>query len=140
MPRDTKKIIGQLAGRLPHGPLEEYLASEKFLRLCRDHEVEDAWKEYLELSRDRPDLYGGSVMQNAFVLFLHHIFHEQPDAFPLLFTRFLAGFSRGISQPLPLDDLEKDLAGLGYPEKVLEKKFSALKAKEKKHLKDRCPD
>ena len=131
MPRDTKKIIGRVAARLPSRPLDEYLSSENFLLFCRDHDLEDAWKEYLELSRDRPDLYGDSVMKNAFVRFLHHIFHQRPDEFPALFTRFLMGFSHGMYQPLPLDDLKSDFIDLGYPGKELEKKFSVLRADEK---------
>ena len=142
MPRDTKKTIGQLAARLSSGPLEEYLSSEDFLLVCRNHDLEDTWKEYLELSRDRPDLYGDSVMKTALVLFLHHIFHHRQDEFPALFTRFLTGFSHVMHQPLPLDALKKDLIDLGYPGKEVEKKFAVLRADEKKHRKDRatgCP-
>lgn len=105
-----------------------FLSSEYFSRFCRDEDLDDAWKESLELSRDRPDFYGDTVIKNAFVLFLHHMFHSQPDEFPALFTRFLTGFSQDIFQPLPLNDLKKDLMDLGYPAEDLYKKFSVLTA------------
>ena len=69
MPYSTEKTIKRLAGHLFTYPLEDYLSSENFLIFCRKYDLADAWKEYLVLSRDRPDLYGGSVIKNAFVLF-----------------------------------------------------------------------
>ena len=69
MPHSTEKTIRRLTGLLFTYPLEDYLSSENFLIFCRKYDLADAWKEYLVLSRDRPDLYGGSVIKNAFVLF-----------------------------------------------------------------------
>ena len=131
MDEDTKKIIGRMALRLFALFPESYLVSEHFSRFFREQDLNDAWKESLERSRDRPDLYGDAVIKNAFVLFLLHIVHNRPDEFPALLGRFLTGLSREIYQPLPLDDLKMDLADLGYPAQDLEKKFSVLRAEEK---------
>jgi hypothetical protein len=128
---DTQKTIGRVAARLFTVSPEAYLSSEYFLQFCRGDDLEDTWKESLERSRDRPDLYGDAVIKNAFILFLLHIVHNRPDEFPALLGRFLTGLSREIYQPLPLDDLKMDLADLGYPAQDLEKKFSVLRAEEK---------
>jgi hypothetical protein len=139
---DTQKTIGRVAARLFTVSPEAYLSSEYFLQFCREDDLEDTWKESLERSRDRPDLYGDAVIKNAFVLFLLHIVHNRPDEFPALLGRFLTGLSREIYQPLPLDDLKMDLVDLGYPAQDLEKKFSVLRAEEKDRRKrgtTRCP-
>jgi hypothetical protein len=135
MAKDIKKVIGQMTARLFTVSPEAYLLSEHFLRFCRKQDLEDAWKESLERSRDRPDLYGDAVIKNAFELLLQHVFHSRPDEFPAIVIRFLTGFSHEISRPLPLDELKKDLTDLGYPAKDLEKKFSVLSADEKERRK-----
>jgi hypothetical protein len=124
-----------MAVRLFSLSVEDYLFSENFSRFCKEYDLDDVWKESLDLSRDRPDLYGGAVMKNAFVEFLHHMFHSRLDEFPALFTRFLAGFLQVISKPLPFDELKKDLMELGYPAEDLEKKFSVFRAIEEEHRK-----
>jgi hypothetical protein len=143
MDEDTKKIIGRMALRLFALFPESYLVSEHFSRFFREQDLDDAWKESLERSRDRPDLYGDAVIKNAFELFLQHMVHSRPDEFPALLSRVLTGFSHGIYPPLPLDDLKKDLMDLGYPAEDLKEKFSVLHASEEEQLKRRttvCPD
>jgi hypothetical protein len=130
MQKTQKKIIGLIVERLFSFPVGSYLSSENFSRFCRQEDLNDVWSESLDLSRDRPDLYGDSVIRNALVEFLYHIFYRRPEDFPALFVRFLAGFSPGIARPLPLEDLKKDLQDLGYPAESLEKIFSVLIADE----------
>jgi hypothetical protein len=125
----TEKTIKRLAGNLFTYPIEDYLSSENFLIYCRKYDLVDNWKEYLVVSRDRPDLYGGSVIKNAFVLFLHHIFHSRPKEFLEVFTWFLMEFSEGISQSLPLDNLKKDLLSLGFSAEDIHNEFSKVKIK-----------
>jgi hypothetical protein len=127
MPQDTKKTIKRLTAQLFTYPIEDYLSSENFSIFCSEHDLEDAWKEKLESSRDRPDLYGNTVIKNAFVLFLHHIFHCRPKEFLELFTHFLIGFSQEISQVLPVNDLKKDLVYLGYSIEEVNIEFSTMK-------------
>jgi len=143
MINDTKKTITRLADRLFALPIGNYLLSENFSLFCKQHDLADIWKECRVLSRDRPDLYGIFVIKNAFVLFLEHFLHSRPDEFPELFTQFLSGFSQEISQPLPLDDLKKDLTDLGYSDDDLDKKFSVLIMNEEEDRKRRttgCTD
>jgi hypothetical protein len=128
MVRDTKKTLKRLAARLFTLPVEDYLMSEKFSEFCRKYDLYDAWTEYLVLSRDIPDLYGSAVTKNAFVLFLHHIFHRRPEEFPELLSLFLIDFSFEISCKLPFEDLKKDLLQLGYSESETDKTFSNVKA------------
>ncbi|MFA5268837.1 MAG: hypothetical protein WC379_12775 [Methanoregula sp.] len=130
MQRTQKKIVGRIAERLFSFPVGYHLSSENFSRFCRREDLDDVWGESLDLSRDRPDLYGDSVIRNAFAEFLYHIFYRRPEKFPALFVRFLAGLSHEIARPLPLDDLKKDLRDLGYPAESLEKIFSVLSADE----------
>jgi hypothetical protein len=129
MPRDTKKTIQSLTAHVFSLPAEDYLASEKFTDFCRKHDLCDAWKEYLELSRDEPDLYGNAVTKNAFSLFLLHIFHSRPDEFLTLFIDFLLEFSHGISCVIPVENLNEDLKDLGYSDRDLETELSRLKGK-----------
>ena len=107
--------------------IDDYLASENFSEFCREHDLSDAWKEKLESSQDRPDLYGRDVMKNALVLFLHHISHCRPDEFLALFTRILAGFSQAGPLILPLNDLKRELLLLGYSDDDIDHEFANLK-------------
>jgi hypothetical protein len=129
MDRDSKKIIQGLTEHVFTLPVEDYLASEKFADFCRKHDLSDAWKEYLELSQDTPDLYGRAVTKNAFGLFLHHIFHSRPDEFLEMVAHLLAGLSREISDPLLPDELKKDLVDLGYSDRDLETAFFSFQGK-----------
>lgn len=128
MPRDTRKTIGRLAGHLFTCPVEVYLSSEKFSDFCREHDVYDTWMEYLELSRDTPDLYGRAVTKNAFGLFLHHIFQSRPDEFLTLFIHLFLEFSEGSSCKVPVENLKKDLMDLGYSDQELESEYSGFKS------------
>jgi hypothetical protein len=119
MDRDTKKTIQGFTAHLFTLPVEDYLGSEKFADFCRKHDLSDVWKECLEFSWDKPDLYGSAVTKNAFGLFLLHIFHSRPDEFLELAAHFLSGLSREISDPLLLDELKKDLMDLGYSDRDL---------------------
>jgi len=127
MAHDAKKAIQRLTAHVFIFPVEDYLSSENFSVFCMEYDLDDAWKEYLVYSRDRPDLYGREVMHNAFVLFLHHIFHSRPREFLALFTRFLMGLSQGNTRSLPFDDLKKDLHYLGYSDEAIDNNFSDLK-------------
>jgi hypothetical protein len=128
MQPDTETTIREMTARLSAFPLEEYLSSESFLAFCRDHDLGDTWREFLELAEDRPDLYGNRVKENALVKFLVHIFHGRPREFPNVFTRLLTSFSREISRPLPLAGLNGDLQRLGYSQTEVDYAFSCLKA------------
>lgn len=114
MPQDTEKTMKELAARLWIFPIEDYLSSENFLLFCRQYDLEDLWKEYLELSRDIPELYGSTVIRTAFVRFLHHIYSTRPREFLSLFSLLMRDFSAGISCALPVEDLKSDLRHLGY--------------------------
>lgn len=137
MPQDTKKPIQRLTDRLFTLPIGNYLVSENFSLFCRQHDLEDLWKEYRVLSRDRPELYGHFVIKNAFVRLLQHIFHSRPNEFLEVVTHFLSSFSQEISDPLPLDDLKKDLMDLGYSDRDLETEFSVLRMNEENRRKCR---
>jgi len=138
MHQDTKKPIKSLAARLFTLPIGNYLISENFSLFCRQHDLEDLWKEYRVLSRDMPELYGHFVIKNAFVRLLHHIFHSRPNEFLEVVTHFLSSFSQEISDPLPLDDLKKDLTDLGYSDRDLETEFSVLRMNEENRRKCRA--
>jgi hypothetical protein len=127
MTQDTEKTIKRMTVQLFRYPIDDYLSSENFSEFCREHDLSDAWKEKLESSRDRPDLYGRDVMKNALVLFLNHISHCRPDEFLALFTWILAGFSQAGYLILPLDALKRELLLLGYSDDDIEHEFANLK-------------
>jgi hypothetical protein len=125
---DTEKTMKVLAEPLWAFPLEDYLTSGQFLQFCRDHDLEDPWKEYLELFRDIPELYGNAVIKRAFVRFLHHIFHNRPGEFPAVFALLVADFSRVVPCVLAMDDLKSGLMLLGYSREETERAFSRVNA------------
>lgn len=127
MYQDTETTIREVAARLWTLPIEDYLSSEQFSRFCMDYNLGDEWNDYLELSRDMPELYGHMAIKNAFVRFLHYLFRRRPGEFLALFTRILVDFSRGISCALPLRELKSDLQVLGYSDQEIEREFSRLK-------------
>jgi hypothetical protein len=121
------RIIDELVPKVWSLSMEEYLASEDFVRFGREHEVTDEWSKFLELSRDIPHLYGSSVAKNAFTLFLGHLYHHRQDDFLFLFAGLLADFSRGRSSVLPRDEIERSLLLLGYPAHAVDRAFRFLK-------------
>jgi hypothetical protein len=127
MIQDIEQPIQRLTDRLFTLPVGNYLVSENFSQFCRQYDLEDLWKEYRVLSRDRPELYGHFVIKNAFIRLLHHVFHSRPDEFIGVVTQFLFRLSQEIARPLPLDDLKRDLVDLGYPDGDLETGFSRLR-------------
>jgi hypothetical protein len=140
MPRDTEKTLEDLAATLFTFPFEDYLSSESFALFRREHDLDDNWKEYLQISRDKPELYGSAVIKNAFVLFLSHIFRSRPEEFPALITRLLIDFSLGISREFPVDDLKKDLRLLGYSAEEIDHAFSVQEeVRESRNQVTGCP-
>lgn len=127
MYEDSEKSIKRMTDTLFRYPIDDYLSSEHFSEFCREHDLSDAWKEKLESSRDRPDLYGRDVMKNSLGLFLHHISHSRPDEFLGLFTRILAGISQAVSRSLPFDDLKRELLLLGYSDADIEHEFTSVR-------------
>jgi hypothetical protein len=135
MPQDIESPIQRMTDHVFTLPIGNYLVSESFSLFCRQYDLEDLWKEYRVLSRDRPELYGHFVIKNAFLLFLQHIFHSRPDEFLEVVTQFLFRFSREIVQPLPLNDLKRDLMDLGYSDKNIETEFSILRRNDENYQK-----
>jgi len=129
MSDNVKQIIKHLTEQLWALPFREYLASEDFSRFCREHDLVDVWAGILDLSQSIPNLYGDMGIKHAFVLLLHHIYLGRQKEFPEMFTCLVAGFSREISSPLPLDNLKKDLVLLGYSEQEIEHEFSGMNKK-----------
>ena len=130
MAPDTKEIITRLYTFLSKLPLEPYLSSENFAVFCRVHGLADTWKEHLESSRDRPDLYGKDITGNAFILFFHHLFQTRPSEFLVLLTGFLRDFVQWSAQPVPVDPLKTACIRLGFTEKTVEDEFLKIRDRE----------
>lgn len=131
MDDDVQQTLRELTAWLWVLPVEDYLASDEFTRFCREHDLSDAWREYLRLSEDRPDLYGRSVVRSAFSLFLHHILHRRKEEFLHLFSALMADFSKGISCDLPVDDIKSALLLLGYSESELDHALFLLRVRQR---------
>jgi hypothetical protein len=123
MTADTRILIGRIYTHLFPLNIGDYLSSDQFSLFCKNHDLEDTWKQYLVESQDRPDLYGAGVIKNAFTLFLHHVFHSRHEEFPAMLTDFLNSISNWASHPLPVDELKRDLRKLGYSDSEIENTF-----------------
>jgi hypothetical protein len=123
MPTDTKDPFARLYTLLAKLPLEEYLSSENFAAFCREHNLGDTWKEHLETSRDRPDLYGKDSTKNAFILFFHHLFQTRSCEFLGILTGFLQDFREWNAYPFSCDAIKKECIRMGFPETSVEDEF-----------------
>lgn len=108
--------VGQIYTHLLPLPIGKYLESDQFSLFLKNHDLEDAWKQFLVESQDRPDLYGTSVRKNAFILFLLHVFHRYHEKFPGVVRDFFKSIATWSSHPLPAFELKRDLQNLGYSE------------------------
>jgi len=127
MPPDTKEIITRLFTLLSKLPLDAYLSSENFAVFCRVHGLADTWKEHLESSQDRPDLYGKDITRNAFILFFHHLFQTRPSEFLGLLTGFLRDFSQWNAYPIPVDAIKEACIHLGFSDNTVEDEFIKIR-------------
>jgi hypothetical protein len=116
MKDDAKQTMRELTTQIFALPFRDYLESGDFSLFCGEHGLSDVWREYLRVSRDRPDLYGDAVLKNAFTLFLSHDYHSRGEDFLHLFVQLMADFARNLSCPLPVDDFKRSLLLLGYAE------------------------
>jgi hypothetical protein len=71
------------------------------------------------------------VKENAFSLFLSHVFNNRKEEFLHLFAGLLADFSKRILYGLPLDDLKDDLMLLGYPESEIDHSLFLLRGRQR---------
>jgi hypothetical protein len=123
MPPDAKNNIARLYTLLSKLSLESYLSSENFTIFCSKHDLADIWREHVETSRDRPDLYGKDITRNAFILFFDHLFQARPCEFLVILIDFLQDFRNWNAYPLPIDAIKKECTGLGFPDKMVEDEF-----------------
>jgi hypothetical protein len=49
MPQDSQKTIRELSDHIVTPDFEDYLLSEQFTRFCREHDIDDIWKEELDM-------------------------------------------------------------------------------------------
>jgi hypothetical protein len=88
--------------------------SDHYALYLKNHDLEDAWTQFLVESHDRPDLYGAGVGKNAFTLFLLHVFHSRHEEFPALVRDFFSSIAAWSLHPLPVFELKQDLQNPGY--------------------------
>ncbi len=129
MPPDTKKFIMGLYALLPELALGEYLSSEHFTAFCFEHGLTDVWKEHLENSKDRPDLYGRDSIKNAFILFFDHLLQTRPREFLGILAAFLRDFGKWSVCPLPVDAIKRECARQGLPYETVEDEFLKIESK-----------
>jgi hypothetical protein len=116
MHEKNKIAVGQIYTHLLPLQIGKYLDSDQFSLFLKKHGLEDAWKQFLVESQDRPDLYGASVGRNAFIVFLLHVLHRYPEKFPGVVRDFFRSIAPWSSHPLPVFELKRDLQNLGYSE------------------------
>jgi len=134
---EVTRILRTMVGRLPQESLEKYLLSKHFMAFCQRHDLEDAWKEYLELSRDEPELYSTGTMDHALTHFLAHVLHRYPAEFPVLFSLFLSDFSHRIFRKIPVGDYKHDLVLLGYSSGEIDTVFSPMENVSHRHSREK---
>jgi len=123
MKPESRKILRQLSDHILELETRNYLASGQFTRFCTAHEIEDTWSAGLELSRDKPQLYGRDVEKNAFFEFLQHIHHSRKNEFPKIITELLTDVSGKHPAPTSVFRIQEDLIRLGYSREDVEKAF-----------------
>jgi hypothetical protein len=109
-----KEPVAHLYAHLLALNIREYLESDRFSLFLKNHGLEDAWKQFLAESQDMPDLYGEGVGENAFTLFLSHVFHSRNEEFPTIMRDFFSSIATWSSHLLPVGELRQDLHNLGY--------------------------
>jgi hypothetical protein len=132
MPPDTKKFITGLYSLLPEPGLGEYLSSEQFTAFCREHGLTDTWKEHLETSKDRPDLYGRDSIRNAFILFFDHLVQTRPREFSGILAGFLRDFGKWSACPVPVDAIQRECVRQGFPDVTVEDEFLKIGSREER--------
>jgi hypothetical protein len=123
MPDSTKTLMGGIYTHLRSLDIEDYLASGQFSLFLKNQDLEDAWKQFLVESEDRPDLYGNDVGKNTFTLFLLHVFHRHHEEFPVIMGDFFCSISKWSSHLLPVVKLKRDLQNLGYSDRDIDAIF-----------------
>jgi hypothetical protein len=132
MPPDTKKFITGLYSLLPEPALGEYLSSEQFTAFCREHGLTDTWKEHLETSKDRPDLYGRDSIRNAFILFFDHLVQTRPREFSGILAGFLRDFEKWTACTVPVDAIQRECVRQGFPDVTVEDEFLKIGSREER--------
>ena len=120
MKPEPRKILRQLSDHILETGIGNYLLSEQFTLFCVAHDIEDIWSAALELSRDKPQLYGGDVAKNAFFEVVQHIHHSRKNEFPNIITALLADVSGKHTAPTSVSEIQEDLIRLGYSWEELE--------------------
>lgn len=142
MGNDTRQTMKELTAVLFTLPAGDYLVSEEFRYFCHEHDLWDPWREYLRHSQDHPDLFGIAVYKHAFTEFLYHEYHARKEVFLTLFAGLMADFSRGLSCPLPVDELKRGMLLLGYSEEKVDHAFFILRIRQEAPpaMEECCPN
>lgn len=123
--QDEEKTIREITDRLWSSSFEEYLLSERFGSVCREKDIGDQWREFLEFSQDMRSIHGSAMIKNAFSHFLRHSFHSQQKEFPALLAHIQKDFWQGKICEHPLDEFRMDLLHLGYSDQEIAQGYSA---------------
>jgi hypothetical protein len=126
MKPESRKILRQLSDHILETGIGNYLLSEQFTRFCAAHGIEDIWSAALELSRDKPQLYGGEVAKNAFFEVVQHIYHCRKNEFPKIIASLKVDISGKHPAPSSVVRIQEDLNRLGYSRKDVENAFTSL--------------
>jgi hypothetical protein len=124
MAQDSQKTIRQLSDHILTLDIGDYLVSEQFTRFCRKHDIDDIWTEELDMSREKPYLYGGDTVKKAFFWTLQHLYQKKKDEFPGILAGLLTDFSGRYPGPSIFHEISEDLIRLGYSKKDVENKFA----------------
>ncbi len=122
---DFRRVIRQLSDDVLSLGIDNYLASEQFAAFCRIHGIYEIWTGIRGLSRDKPELYGSEVVDNAFFLLLRHIYSSRNAEFLGFLTDLLADYSGVPLNPSFFLAIQDDLILIGYSRKDVETNFSS---------------
>ena len=125
LPWDFRRGIRQLSDDVLSLGIDNYLVSEQFAAFCRNHGIYEIWTGIRGLSRDKPELYGRDVLDNAFFLLLQHIYRARNAEFLGFLTDLLADYSGVPLNPSFFLAIQNDLIILGYSRKDVETHFSS---------------
>jgi hypothetical protein len=103
-----------------------YLLSDHFSLFCREHNLSEIWDGLLGFSRDKPELYGGDIIRDAFFQLLQHICRGRRKEFLEILIGLLADYSKISLKSNLVPTIKQDLIRPGYSLKEVEVMISTM--------------
>ncbi len=126
MAQDPQKTLMLISDHMIRQGMGDYLASGKFSRFCKEHDIAEIWAGLLGSSDGKPELYGSDVVRDAFFLLLQHIYRGRRVELPKIIAGILADYAKKTADPSLVPAIKQDLVLLGYSMEDVEDSFKTM--------------